>query len=330
VKRLLIWLCAALLLVATAAGAWFHGFANAALPLPQTPFEFTVRPGTSLKGLNRQLAEAGLLPDGQTLWLLGRVTDATTIQAGTYRLDKPASPLEILGKLRSGDVVLVTLTFVEGITFTEMRRQLEATKDLKATLRGLPDTEVLKQVGATETHPEGLFYPDTYRFSAGITDLEMLKKSYQAMQRKLAEAWAQRDPGLPYANPYQALIMASIIEKETGRADERALIGSVFVNRLKIPMRLQTDPTVIYGMGSRYDGNIRKRDLSTDTVYNTYTRDGLPPTPIAMPGWGSLLAAVKPAQSDKLYFVGRGDGSHYFSRSLDEHNRAVAKYQLGR
>ena len=329
-KRLLIWLCVALLLAATAAGAWFHGFANAALPLPQTPFEFTVRPGTSLKGLNRQLAEAGLLPDGLTLWLLGRVTDATTIQAGTYRLDKPASPLEILGKLRSGDVVLVTLTFVEGITFTEMRRQLEATKDLKATLRGLPDSEVLKQVGATETHPEGLFYPDTYRFSAGITDLEMLKKSYQAMQRKLAEAWAQRDPGLPYANPYQALIMASIIEKETGRADERALIGSVFINRLKIPMRLQTDPTVIYGMGSRYDGNIRKRDLSTDTAYNTYTRDGLPPTPIAMPGWGSLLAAVKPAQSDKLYFVGRGDGSHYFSRSLDEHNRAVAKYQLGR
>ncbi len=329
-KRLLTGLCVVLLLSATAAGAWFHWYANAALPLPQTPFEFTVRPGASLKGLNRQLAEAGLVPDGQTLWLLGRITGATAIQAGTYRLDRPASPLEILEKLRTGDVVLVTLTFVEGITFADMRRQLEATKDLKVTLRGLPDSEVLKQVGATETHPEGLFYPDTYRFSAGITDLEMLKKSYQAMQRKLAEAWAQRDPGLPYANPYQALIMASIIEKETGRADERALIGSVFINRLKIPMRLQTDPTVIYGMGSRYDGNIRKRDLSTDTAYNTYTRDGLPPTPIAMPGWGSLLAAVKPAQSDKLYFVGRGDGSHYFSRSLDEHNRAVAKYQLGR
>ncbi len=329
-KRLLLWLVGAFLVATVATSAWLYSFAHAALPLPQTPFEFNVRPGASLKALSRQLADAGLLPDAQTLWLVGRLTDSTAIQAGTYRLEKPASPLEILQKLKDGDVVPITMTFVEGITFAEMRRQLEGAKDIKVTLKGLSDTEVLARVGATEKHPEGLFFPDTYRFSAGISDLELLKKSYQAMQRRLADAWSQRDAGLPYANPYQALIMASIIEKETGRADERPLIGSVFTNRLKIPMRLQTDPTVIYGMGRSYDGNIRKRDLTTDTPYNTYTRDGLPPTPIAMPGWGSLLAAVKPVQSDKLYFVAKGDGSHYFSRSLDEHNRAVAKYQLGR
>lgn len=329
-KRLLLWLFVLSLLAVSTVAAWLYSFANSALSLPQTPFEFSVRPGSSLKGVSRQLAEAGLLPDSQTLWVLGRVTDSTAIQAGTYRLDKPASPLELLQKLKDGDVVPITLTFVEGITFAEMRRQLEVTKDIKVVLKGLSDAEVLNRIGATEKHPEGLFFPDTYRFAAGISDLELLKKSYQAMQKKLADAWVQRDADLPYSSPYQALIMASIIEKETGRADERPLIGSVFTNRLKIPMRLQTDPTVIYGMGKGYDGNIRKRDLSADTPYNTYTRDGLPPTPIAMPGWGSLLAAVKPAQSDKLYFVARGDGSHYFSRSLDEHNRAVAKYQLGR
>ncbi|MEO8101914.1 MAG: endolytic transglycosylase MltG [Betaproteobacteria bacterium] len=329
-KRILFILVALAFLGAAAVAGWCYLFANNTLPLPVTPFEFAVRPGTSLKGLSRQLADAALLPDAQSLWLLGRVTQATAIQAGNYRLDRPISPLDLLQKLIDGDVIPITVTFVEGITFADMRRQLEATADIRVTLKGLPDAEVLKRVGATETHPEGLFFPDTYRFAAGISDLELLRKSYQAMQRKLAEAWSQRDAELPYNGPYQALIMASIIEKETGRADERPLIGSVFINRLKIPMRLQTDPTVIYGMGAVFDGNIRKRDLSADTPYNTYTRDGLPPTPIAMPGWASLLAATQPAKSDKLYFVAKGDGSHYFSRSLDEHNRAVAKYQLGR
>lgn len=327
-KRLFLSLLAALFLTVAAGGAWFHWFAHTPLPLPHTPFEFTVRPGASLKAVSRQLADVGLLPDAQTLWLLGRATDATAIQAGAYRLDKPASPLEILKKLNDGDVIPITLTFVEGITFAEMRSQLEASKDIKVTLKGLSDAEVLKRVGATEAHPEGLFFPDTYRFSAGYSDLDLLRKCYQTMQKRLADAWAQRDPDLPYANAYEALIMASIIEKETGRAEERPLIASVFVNRLRLPMRLQTDPTVIYGMGQGFDGNIRKRDLGTDTPYNTYTRDGLPPSPIAMPGWGSILAAVHPLKSDRLYFVAKGDGSHYFSRTLEEHNRAVARYQL--
>lgn len=329
-KRALLVVTGLVFAAAIAAAGWLHVFANNRLHLPVAPFEFTIRPGASLKALSRQLAEAGLLPDAQSLWLLGRITQATSIQAGNYRLEKPVTPVELLRKLIDGDVIPVTVTFVEGITFAEMRSQLESTKDIKVTLKGLPDAEVLKRIGATEVHPEGLFFPDTYRFAAGISDLELFKKSYQAMQKKLADAWAQRDANLPYGSPYQALIMASIIEKETGKAEERPLIGSVFTNRLKIPMRLQTDPTVIYGMGQNFDGNIRKRDLSADTPYNTYTRDGLPPTPIAMPGQASLLAAAKPAQSDKLYFVAKGDGSHYFSRSLDEHNRAVAKYQMRR
>ncbi len=317
--------------MALAIGGWFYYYANSPLPLPMSPFEFTVKPGASLKSLARQLTDANLLPEAQSFWLLGRATSrATGIQAGTYNLTEPITPLALLQKLERGDVISVSITFVEGITFAEMRAQLESVNELKATLRGASTADVMKRIGAAEPNPEGLFFPDTYQFSAGASDLDLLKKSYRMMQQKLSAAWAQREPGLPYKSPYEALIMASIIEKETGKADERPLIGSVFTNRLRIPMRLQTDPTVIYGMGQRYDGNIRRRDLTTDTPYNTYTRDGLPPTPIAMPGWGALLAAVKPAQSDKLYFVAKGDGSHYFSRSLDEHNRAVSKYQLGK
>ena len=329
-KRIFVAIVFALFLVAGALAAWYYNFANNPLPLPSTPFEFTVKPGTTLNGLSRQLTGAGLLPEPRMFALLGRITRTTAIQAGTYRLDVPTTPLLLLQKLNDGDVVPVSVAFLEGATFADIRDQLEHTDKVKVTLKGLNDAEVLKRIGANEAHPEGLLFPDTYRFAAGTSDLELLKKSYQAMQKKLAEAWAMRDADLPYKNPYEVLVMASIIEKETGRAAERPLIASVFINRLRIPMRLQTDPTVIYGMGARYDGNIRKRDLTADTPYNTYTRDGLPPTPIALPSWGSLRAAVKPEQSNKLYFVGKGDGTHYFSSSLEEHNRAVGKYQLGR
>ncbi|HEX4858514.1 MAG TPA: endolytic transglycosylase MltG [Usitatibacteraceae bacterium] len=328
-KRLLILMLVLAAGAVAGATAWLHAFATAALPLPQTPFEFSVARGTSLKALSAQLHAAGLLPDEQRLWWLGRVTEqARGIQAGRYRLDTPLTPLALLKKLNDGDVIPVLVTFVEGSTFRDLREQLAANKAFRQTLAGLTDREILAKLGATETHPEGLFFPDTYRFVDGASDFDVLKKAYQTMHKKLAEAWAAREEGLPYKNAYQALIMASIIEKETGQAGERALIGSVFVNRLRIPMRLQTDPTVIYGMGERFDGNIRRRDLETDTPYNTYTRDGLPPTPIAMPGWDSLVAATRPAKSDRLYFVAKGDGSHYFSASLAEHNRAVAKYQL--
>jgi UPF0755 protein len=330
-KRFLLLLLALAVLMVALAGGFAYTFAHGKLPLPQTPFEFTVDKGSNLRIVARKLADAGLIPEPQVFWLLGRVTDqAAGIQAGRYRLSEAATPLEILKKLNDGDVIPVMITFVEGITFAEMREQLEGAAEVRVTLKGLSDADVLKRVGAGESHPEGLFFPDTYRFTAGTSDLELLRKSYQTMQKRLADAWAARAPDLPYRSPYEALIMASIIEKETGRAGERPLIASVFINRLRMPMRLQTDPTVIYGMGARFDGNIRKRDLTNDTPYNTYTRDGLPPTPIAMPGGDSIKAALNPAQSDRLYFVARGDGSHYFSRTLDEHNRAVAKFQLGR
>ncbi len=336
-KRIFISLIALVILAGAIVGGWLYYFAHNSLPLPakgdasDAAFEFSVKPGASLKALAKQLTDQGLLPEPQSLWLLGRLTNqATGIQAGSYRLEAAITPLELLQKLNDGDVIAVSVTFIEGSTFADMRARLEKTGGVKATIKGLSNAEVLKRIGATELQPEGLFFPDTYRFATGATDIDLLKTSYQTMKKKLGEAWAMRDQNLPYKTPYEVLTMASIIEKETGKADERPLIGAVFINRLRIPMRLQTEPTVIYGMGESYDGNIRKRDLTTDTPYNTYTRDGLPPTPIAMPGWGSLLAAVKPATSSKLYFVGKGDGTHYFSASLDEHNRAVAKYQLGR
>jgi UPF0755 protein len=191
------------------------------------------------------------------------------------------------------------------------------------------DQQILKEIGAAETMPEGLFFPDTYFFTPNTSDRDILKRAYSTMQSKVKNAWATRANGLPYRTPFEALIMASIVEKETGRAVERPQIAGVFINRLKIGMRLQTDPTVIYGMGEHFDGNIHKKDLLSDTVYNTYTRDGLPPTPIAMPGLGAINAALHPAQTKALYFVGKGDGTHHFSTSLTEHNNAVIKYQLG-
>lgn len=328
--RLLKWALILALLAAAFLGWHAWQFTRTAITPPSLPFDFVVKPGASLKSLSVQLADSGLIERPEALWLLGRFTEKTAIRAGTYRLDKPLLPAELLDKLVRGDVVPVSIQFIEGSTYSELRRALAAHKDVRQTLAGVSDTELLKRLGAEEKHPEGLFFPDTYFFAAGTTDFEVLKRAHQTLKQKLADAWAQREQDLPYKSPYEALIMASIIEKETGRADERPTISAVFVNRLRIGMRLQTDPTVIYGIGPSFDGNIRKRDLLTDTPYNSYTRDGLPPTPIALAGWGSIIAAMKPAQSDKLYFVGKGDGSHHFSRSLEEHNRAVARYQLKR
>ncbi len=330
-KRLILLLFLLMLIAAIAAGVILNEFAHDPLALRKSPYEFTVDKGATWKGLSKKLTDEGLDCDARMLWLVGRLNgQGASIQAGNYRLEAGATPLSLLQKLVDGDVIPMSVTFVEGITFAELRAQLENTPGIRVTLKGLPVAELLAKVGAAEKHPEGLFFPDTYRYAAGTTDLDLLKKSYQTMQRKLTEAWDARAPELPYRNPYEALIMASIIEKETGRAEDRPLVAAVFVNRLRLPMRLQTDPTVIYGMGARFDGNIRKNDLTTDTPYNTYTRDGLPPTPIALPGGASIRSALRPAQSDSLYFVSRGDGTSHFSKSLEEHNRAVAKYQLHR
>jgi len=316
-------------LAAAATAAWLAWFAHHAPALPAAPFEFTVRQGASLKAVSRDLAARGLFAEGESFWILGRlVGKSAAIRAGTYRLDRPLTPLQLLDKLARGDVVLEELLFVEGSTFRQWLAQLRDDPEVRHTLAGRSDAEIAALVGVPGSSLEGWLFPDTYRFTAGSSDLDILKRAHAAMAKRLRDGWAGRDPGLPFATPYEALILASIVEKETGLAAERPLIASVFVNRLRRGMRLQTDPTVIYGMGERYDGNIRKRDLTTDTPWNTYTRDGLPPTPIAMPGADALRAVMHPAASDLLYFVSRGDGSHEFSRTLEQHNRAVARYQL--
>ena len=309
---------------------WVAWIATAQVRLPTVPYEFTVHPGSGLKAVGRQLAADGVLPEGESFWILGRLAGkAQRIQAGTYRLDKPMSPLEIIDKLARGDVVFVEALFVEGSTLRQWLTQLAANPRVKQTIAGKPEADL--RAALNEEHPlEGWLFPDTYRFAPGTADIDILKRAHAAMRKRLAEAWNSRDATIPLRSSYEALILASIVEKETGQATERPLIASVFMNRLKRSMRLQTDPTVIYGMGERFDGNVRKRDLTTDTPYNTYTRDGLPPTPIAMPGAASLKAATHPVESDYLYFVARGDGSHEFTRTLEEHNRAVAKYQLGK
>ncbi len=324
----------ALLLAAGAAllaAGWLAWFAAHPLDLPHTPYEFTVRQGMGLKAVGHQLSEAGVLAESQSLWILGRVLGkAAVIRAGAYRVETGVTPAMLLDKLARGDVVLTEARFVEGTTLRQWLDLLARNPQVRQTLAGKSEADLRALVGTGDESVEGWLFPDTYRFSPGSSDLEILRRAHAAMQRRLAQAWAERDPGLPLSSPYEALILASIIEKETAVAAERPLVASVFVNRLRIGMRLQTDPSVIYGMGERFDGNIRKGDLTADTPWNTYTRAGLPPTPIAMPGADSLRAAVRPAHTQYLYFVSRGDGTHEFSRSLEEHNRAVARYQLGK
>lgn len=316
--------------IAAAAGAvaWF---CVTPLTPPRAPFDFNVRSGATLKQVAAQLAEEGLLPSRDLFWIVGRARgQQAAIQAGTYRLEAPITPLALLDKLAAGDMLPIEIAFIEGTTLRQWLAQLQKHPHVRVTEEGRTEAGIRQALGVVDRGLEGLFFPDTYRFLDGTPDIEILRRAYAGMSRRLEEAWAAREPGLPLQSPYEALVLASIVEKETGRADERPVIASVFINRLRIKMRLQTDPTVIYGLGERFDGNLRKRDLLADTPFNTYTRAGLPPSPIAMPGAASLAAVTRPAKTDYLYFVSRGDGSHVFSRTLQEHNRAVATFQLGR
>lgn len=316
-------------LLAVLAGGWLVYFSVQPLSLPATPYEFELHPGSTLKGVARQLAEAGVLHEPWSFVALGRLLGKQSeIKAGNYELESGLTPLSLLGKITRGDVTQQEITFIEGWTFRQMRAALDANDSLQHETQGMSEEAILQAVGGTGQKAEGLFLPDTYFFSKGASDLAVLKRSYVNMQKRLAHAWENRDPAVPYADPYQALIMASIVEKETGQAFERPKIAGVFLNRLRIGMRLQTDPTVIYGLGERYDGNIHKIDLLTDTPYNTYTRAGLPPTPIAMPGKEAIDAVLHPEQTKALYFVAKGGGAHQFSATLAEHNAAVARYQL--
>ena len=315
-----------LLVLLATAGAGYYAYRP--LPLPATPFEFALKQGSSLKGMARDMRQAGLLQqDWAFVWLVRLLGKSGQLKAGKYALEHPVTPLELLNILDKGLVVQGQVSVIEGWTFSQLRAALGASPDIAHDTSNLTDTEILQRIGAPESHPEGLFFPDTYNFAAGSSDLAILKSAYQAMQRHLQEVWTTREPSLPLQTPYQALILASIVEKETGTPSDRAMIAGVFVNRLRKGMLLQTDPTVIYGLGDRFDGNLRKRDLLADTAYNTYTRSGLTPTPIALPGMAALQATLHPAKTDALYFVARGDGSSHFSGSLIEHNRAVGKYQ---
>jgi UPF0755 protein len=250
------------------------------------------------------------------------------IKAGSYEINEAVTPTDLLEKLTRGDVTQAEVRLIEGWTFSQFRAALDASPDLRHDTTGLEDTQILARLQAPEPHPEGLFFPDTYLFGKGSSDLAVLRRAYRAMQRHLKAEWDAKNADLPYQSPYEALIMASIIEKETGKSEERDQIGGVLVNRLRIGMRLQVDPTIIYGLGATFDGNLKRNHLTEDGPYNTYTRAGLPPTPIAMPGLASLRAAMRPGKTDAMYYVSRKDGSSHFSRTLEEHNRAVAKYQL--
>jgi UPF0755 protein len=325
IKRLAgsILLLAVLLLAASAY------YVTRPLDIPGLPYDFSLQPGSSLTSVAQQLKKAGVIDDAQVFVWLGRSMGASAkIKQGNYQLSKPVSMFELLEIISKGRVAQSDMTIIEGWTFRQFREALNAAPKLRHDSLSLSDAEILRLIGASEKHPEGLFFPDTYNFPAGSSDLALLKRAYKTMQRHLQENWDSRDQSLPLDTPYEALILASIVEKETGKAKDRTMIASVFVNRLRKGMRLQTDPTVIYGIGEKYDGNIRKRDLLKDNEYNTYTRFGLTPTPIALPGKESLHAALHPADSDALYFVARGDGSSQFSSTLIEHNQAVQRYQL--
>lgn len=294
----------------------------------QVPLQFSLKAGSGLRGAANQMERAGVLRHPDLFVVMGRLLgEAGNIKPGIYDVDEPLTPYQLLRKITEGDVTQQAITFVEGWTFKQMRKALDEHTGVRHELRELQEAEILKKLGSSAASPEGLFFPDTYHFDSGSSDLVVLRRAYRLMQSQLDAQWKGRAAGLPFATPYEALILASIVEKETGQPNDRPLVAAVFVNRLRKGMPLQADPTVIYGMGDAFDGNIRKHDLTTDTPYNTYTRTGLPPTPIAMPGLAALAATLNPPDSDVLYFVSRGDGSSVFSRTLGEHERAVTKYQ---
>jgi len=326
--RFLRALLGATVALAVLIGCAFVAYATIELATAPLPLQFDLKPGSSLRAAAQEMERAGVLREPERFVLMARLLgEARSIKAGNYEVSEPVTPYRLLQKIVLGEVTQATITFVEGWTFRDIRKILDEHTDVAHATRGLTDEEVLQRLGIEDASPEGLFFPDTYHFARGNSDLRVLRRAHRLMQSHLEAQWAARAPELPLATPYEALILASIVEKETGREEERPLVAAVFVNRLRKGMLLQADPTVIYGLGETFDGNLRTRDLVADVPYNTYTRAGLPPTPIAMPGLASLAATLNPPASDVLYFVSRGDGSSHFSRTLGEHERAVTKYQ---
>ena len=312
------------------AGACFW-WVHHTVSLRQGMVDLSIEPGTSPREVAQVAAKAGVPLNPRLLYLWFKFSgDARQIRAGSYELEGQVSPRGLLQKLVQGDEALRSVTLVEGWTFKQVRLALAKADQLKPESTPLSNAELMQRLGREGVHPEGRFFPDTYTYSKGSTDIAVLQRAMRAMDNKLALAWSQRNPRVPLQSPDQVLTLASIVEKETGRLADQPHISAVFNNRLLLGMRLQTDPTVIYGMGEAFDGNLRKKDLLSDAPYNTYTRGGLPPTPIAMPGRQALWAATHPAATKALYFVARGDGTSAFSETLDEHNRAVNTYQRGK
>ena len=326
VRRLLAWILFLAVVLGGGTAWWLH----APLPMGSEPLELAIEPGTLPRGVAQDVQAAGVRVDARILYAFFRLSGrGRDIRAGNYEIPPGTTPLVLLDKLVRGEETLRTLTLVEGWTFRQVRTALARDEQLKHDTAELSDAALMERLGRPGVHPEGRFFPDTYTYAKGSSELAVLRRALHAMDRRLEAAWAQRAADTPLKSADEALILASIVEKETGRASDRAQIAGVFTNRLRNGMLLQTDPTVIYGLGDKFDGNLRRKDLLADTPWNTYTRAGLPPTPIAMPGKASLLAAVQPERTKALYFVARGDGSSHFSSSLDEHNRAVNRFQRG-
>ena len=329
--RKLVLALAVLSLLAAGAAAIYWRHIDAAMRVAgphRQPVQLLVKPGATVRGVLAELERSGALADRRAVELRLRVRGWPRIHTGRYEIPALATPEQILEQLEAGRVVLETLTVIEGWTFADMRRAVEQHPQIRVTLKGREVAEIMKAIGHEGEHPEGRFFPDTYRFAAGTTDRELYSLAYRKLAETLEAAWAKRAESLPLANAYEALTLASIVEKETGLPSERPRIAGVFITRLRKNMRLQTDPTVIYGIGPSYDGNIRERDLRTDTPYNTYTRNGLPPTPIALPSREAIEAATRPLETGDIFFVatGIGDGSHVFSATLEQHNAAVQRY----
>ncbi|SDY15428.1 endolytic transglycosylase MltG [Nitrosomonas sp. Nm33] len=308
--------------------SWFYYFVNTATKLPFTPYEFSIKSGGNLKSISNELVADHLLPNAWSFILLSKAFGyESLIKAGEYVLVEETSPLQLLEYLVKGDIRQNEIRFIEGWTFSQLRKVLDEHSAIRHDTLNLSEQEILQLIGASELKAEGLFFPDTYFFPRNSSDVSILKRAYQTMQNRLKVAWSSRKESLPLKSEYEGLILASIIEKETGKESDRSIIAGVLINRLRLGMKLQVDPTVIYGAGHDFDGNLRKQDLLTDQEYNTYTRTGLPPSPIAIPGLASIQAAFNPAETDALYFVAKGNGESHFSTNLKDHNRAVHKYQ---
>ena len=323
-------LLALIVLLGIALGGAAYWWLHQPLDLGPEPLELAIEPGTTPRGVARDVVAAGVKTDARLLYAWFRVSGQDrAIKAGNYELPPGTTPISLLQKLARGEEALRALTLVEGWNWRQVRQALAKEEQLKHDAAALTDEALMAQLGRPGVAPEGRFFPDTYTYAKGSSDIALLRRAMHAMDRHLEAAWAQRAADTPLKSADEALTLASIVEKETGKASDRGQIAGEFVNRLRVGMLLQTDPTVIYGLGEKFDGNLRKRDLQTDTPWNTYTRAGLPPTPIAMPGKASLLAAVQPQATRALYFVAKGDGTSHFSASLEEHNRAVNRYQRG-